>query len=1631
MANHGPHGRGLRFRARCQCHALTFSPGDARFTRCPAPPVLPDQPQGALHIMNSPISDATDVIGTVLDQSRRILDVYRADPGHVQEHANNERRITQGGYGERQIYELVQNGADESQDRPGRGRIHVLLTDTHLYCANTGAPVTSGGADTILRMAVSRKRGGQIGRFGVGVKSVLSVSDTPRFYSTSGCFGFDKDWSARRIREVVPGLSALEETPVLRMAQPLDLAHDRAQDPVLHELMAWASTTVVLPLHHGAAHRLGRDLRNFPPHFMLFSSHMESVVLEDRRDRHQLHRALWQTTQDTEKPSAEETDAKLTHTRHLVVEESNGRPVRNERWDVFHVDHSPSDEARKTAGELHERLLIRLSWAVPGESVDARKKRGSFWAFFPTHYDTTLTGILNAPWKTPEDRQNLTKSDFNTELLAEAAELVISSLPRLLKTSDPGSYLTLLTARGREASQWGDEMLSKKVLEAAARLPSLPDQRGTLRKPEALRLHPEDLQEKWLELWAQHPGRPVGWCHRSVESRERRSRARDIMELASVRPASVTEWLEALVADRTPAASALALRIVADMESAHFDRAAPAAAARVLLTEQGDLIAPARGRGRVYRRSPVGGSGLQDDMTYVHPDVVADDNARHALEALGIPEADAEGRFKAILDLGFDRYGPKEWEDFWALLRQAGTGRAAVAIRAKIQAPSLAIMVRTADGTFRPLRDAFLAGPVVPADGSRDAELLVDPDFHSPDITVLRELGATDRPVVGCDPRADEWFQEYLDKVHKLYYKSLPSSARRPSPKTLLVSGANPAGPLHLLPRLSQEGRAAFVKHLPQHGLVQNWTLQVGSNRNPPQQVHSPIMWMLWQKGVVPTSLGDRRPSACLSPAADVNPQLLPVASIDADTARVLRLTSDLGSVPEALWEELFQRIHDSADAEFVGSAYALLTSRDVEDIPWPEDTLTRCQVGGEWTTRTDEEIAVTADQEQYRILVRESVPALLVPTAEDAERMIADWPLKAPSELLQEELDSVVLGDPVQLTDLYPRLRQRLPRGTVWQLSHCSHLARVVRTPEGKREEPLTEARDAETVLLCGPDDELEVLCAVDRMLGLRLGEPGCRAMLAQQQKDRENEHFLKVRQEPDAARKLLLALGGERLREELPPGLLLADEELNGQAPDELRIAQLVIATHGEEVLRQLSLALTKAGFDAPQRWTGGHAARSFVKTYGFPAEWAGDQEASQAPPPFETVQGPRKPRPLHQYQMRLVANMYQHLVQSDEKRSMLQIPTGAGKTRIAVEATVQAIADGVLKGPILWIAQSTELCEQAIETWKFVWSQAGPEQNLRISRMWGGVAAEPATAGPQVVVAIDDTLSRHLDTEPYAWLREAALVIVDEAHFAIPKTYTKILDALGIDQHRTSRHLVGLTATAFRGSSEDETRRLAARFGRKRLDRDVFDGDDPYPHLQELGVLSQVEQRELAGGSYSLSPDQIAQVMSSNSMTLPAAVTARMARDVGRTKRIVEEIERLPQHWPVLVFGTSVEHAQVLAALLNESGITAASVDATTPTGVRNRRIESFRNGKIQVLTNYNVLTQGFDAPAVRAVVVARPTYSPNTYVQMIGRGLRGPLNGGKDSCLILNVRDNIENFGRDLAYTEFEHLWEGNG
>ncbi|KUH35555.1 MULTISPECIES: sacsin N-terminal ATP-binding-like domain-containing protein [Streptomyces] len=1579
------------------------------------------------------------VIRTVVEQSLRVLETYRIDPGLIPEHANGERRITQGGYGDRQLFELVQNAADEIREEPG-GRIHVVLTDTHLYCANQGNPVTAEGAETILRMSMSRKRGGQIGRFGVGVKSVLVVTDAPEFFSRSGSFGFDRAWSYELIRNV-PGVRERHgdefDAPVLRMARELDTAAERLRDPVLDELSQWATTVVRLPLLPGAADRLGKDMHGhqgtashesreeFPSGFHLFSPHVGQVVLEDRRPRPIARRAL---------------HAAQDGTLRTIHEERVGKPPATSQWRVFTYTHEPTETARRDAGELHDRVSIDVAWAVPAYRPDERtgllsaadaRGRGRFWSFFPTKYEMTLSGVLNGAWKTNEDRQNLLDSSpFNVEMIQVAARLVVESLPELAPAEDPGAYLPLLPGRtkGVEVISWADRLLTEQIWAATAVRPSLPDQDGILRTPDALNIHPDlgrdtTSQNRWLRTWHAYAGRPRDWVHPSVEATDLRSgKIQHILGAAGRQRASVVEWLEALVSDGSAKASDAAIRIVADMIESNAPCATEARGARIVLTEEHGLVAPVGG-GVVYRRAEE--DGLRESLVYVDRALSDDPSLSSALTTLGIQEADVRGRFVSVLDEGFDAYGPQEWNRFWELFHRAGASVVGHEVTKRVKAPMDTLKVRTADGRFRTMRDCMLPGVVVTAQS--DPGVAVDVRFHSDDVGFLRESGLRDRPTSGHRPGAEPWFEEYREAVHKAYCRTLDDRAGRPSLARTRLEGAPVGGPLHLLPRLSDEARAAFLRALPDDALIENWTLQIGAQTGTRRTAQSPIRWMLTRYGRVATSQGLKPLKEAVGPQLDAYRDVLPVASVSIEKARKLGLADSVEKVRSQQWEQLLEKLQASEDDVFVGSTYALLTRLGID---FPEDSLTRCRVGDAWDTREDGEIAVAANPEEYRSLRAERVPALLMPDQSSADLMVEQWGMLRHDDVVSRETRHESTVEAVPLSEDFPTLRQRMGTSVAtYSLLRCSTLEEVVRTPRGARAKSLESARQGNVIKVLDSLDRLDMLRAVDRELGLRMGEAGCRAVLdaqIRQEQDEKVRSALKaIREAEDVTAKLELLIGAEALRDRLPAGLMEAErQELDGQAPTGRRIAQMAFNAHGDTVLKTHARDIQERFPGAPSSYTGGSAAVSFVADLGLPAPFAGYRA-----PTLEqsvTVEGPRDFPRLHDYQERLALNIFEMLDRLAPQRAMLSLPTGAGKTRVTAEAVIRWVKQaGDLKGPILWIAQTEELCEQAVQSWQFVWSKAGARTRLTINRLWTSNEAAPVTDGPQLVVATDAKLHVCLDTDRYAWLRDAALVVVDEAHVATSPRYTDVLGLLGLTQHRTERHLLGLTATPFRGHNEEETHRLVNRFGGRRLDEGVFPSDDAYGHLQELGVLAQVEHRELTGGTIELSRQE--RESAEQFSLLSKAAEQRLADDHDRSRRIVAEIASMPDDWPVLVFATSVEHAKYLAARLKDHGISASSVDSTTSDSDRRARVRDFRDGRVRVLTNYGVLTQGFDAPATRAVVVARPVYSPNVYQQMIGRGLRGPRNGGKDTCLILDVRDNVRNFDTALAFTKFEHLW----
>lgn len=1579
------------------------------------------------------------VIETVREQSSRVLQTYAVDPGLVAEHANGERRITQGGYGDRQLFELVQNAADEISEHPG-GRIHVVLTDTHLHCANEGNPVTPEGAETILRMSVSKKRGGQIGRFGVGVKSVLVVTDTPEFFSRTGSFGFNRAWSYEQIK-AVPGVTARYGTefdaPVLRMARPLDLRAERASDPVLNELLAWATTVVRLPLLPKADDRLGRDMHGgrakdhgepreeFPIGFQLFSPHVARVVLEDRRPRPVARRTL--TTQQA-------------GDLHTVVEERTGKAVATERWRVFTATHEPGPAARADAGELHDRLSLDLAWAVPalekdpesGLHVSPRSRgRGKFWSFFPTKYEMSLSGILNGAWKTNEDRQNLLDSSpFNQEMIRVSAKLVVDSLPALAPSEDPAAFLPLLPGRVKEAISWADEFLTREIWARTASSPSLPDQDGVLHVPTGLRIHPRldrDLKRlsRWLRMWHECPERPSNWLHPSVEADSLRSgKVEHILGAAGHERADVREWLESLVESGSAEASAVAVRILADMIEVRSPYAEEARKARIVLTEEHGLVAPVPGK--VFRRTDHG--GLRESLVYVVDRLAQDPSLASALNVLGIREADVEGRFVSVLDQGFADYGESEWERFWELFRQAGIRRLAHKLLERVPTPRSTLRVRTADGRFRPIEDCMLPGPVV--DAQRDPSVAVDMRFHSDDAAFFSQIGLRERPAGGVQPQAGEaWFEEYRKAVHDAYLRGLDSRAPRPTLNRMKVEGAAIGGPLHLFRALSVESRAAFLKVLPDDAVVDRWTRQIGAQTSTRQAVSSPIRWMLRKYGTVATSQGIKPLTEAVGPQLADYRDVLPVADITHEKARKLRLPTTVDQVPADRWDALLNEVSRSEDDSFVGATYVMLTRFGAD---FPEDSLTRCRIGDTWGTRPDDEITVVVGAAEYRALRSEQLPALLVPTAEDAELMVEKWGMLRYTDVISRETREVPEGDPVPLIELFPPLRQRLNSGNRNStVQRCTELEEITRTPKGTHASPLDAVRQDGTVKVRVPLEPEPMLRLIDRELGLGLGPAGCRTVLEEQDRmarDTELKAARKaVRDAEDVVAKIELLIGADALRTGLPEGLMEAElQATDGVEPSGRRIAQMAFNAHGDGVFQHHARDIQARFPDAPVAYGGSSAATTFVSDLRLPRAFAGSRAPS--PPASETVEGPQGFPSLHGYQEDLVRNISTMLDRLAPQRGMLSLPTGAGKTRVTAEAVIRWVKRiGNLQGPLLWIAQTEELCEQAVQSWKFVWSKVGAERPLTVSRLWGGNEVGNVVDHPHLVVATDAKLERCLGTEPYAWLRQAALVVVDEAHTSISKRYTRILGELGLTQYETGRHLLGLTATPFRNTNEEETRRLVNRFGERRFDleHEVFPSGDPYRDLQDWGMLAQVEHRTLEGGRIELTRDE--KTHADRMAMLSRSAEQRLADDHARSRRIVDSVAELPEDWPTLLFATSVDHAKYLAAMLNDRGVPSTAVDSTTSAQDRRTRIENFRNGHTRVLTNYGVLTQGFDAPATRVVVVARPVYSTNVYQQMIGRGLRGPKNGGKDTCLILNVSDNIANFDTRLAFTQFEHLW----
>jgi superfamily II DNA or RNA helicase len=493
-----------------------------------------------------------------------------------------------------------------------------------------------------------------------------------------------------------------------------------------------------------------------------------------------------------------------------------------------------------------------------------------------------------------------------------------------------------------------------------------------------------------------------------------------------------------------------------------------------------------------------------------------------------------------------------------------------------------------------------------------------------------------------------------------------------------------------------------------------------------------------------------------------------------------------------------------------------------------------------------------------------------------------------------------------------------------------------------------------------------------------------------------------------------------------ELAGGELLADRVLRRIIVDRSGPRYLDRLHDYESGVRGMRSHRSKVDAIAQRKWHPGKSwAMHFVRTLRLPLVYAGSKSEESLPDSLDVEPCVALPQ-LRDFQIELRDQVLYILNRRQTaNRAILTLPTGAGKTRTTVEAVLtwrQTQSDPPI---ILWLAQSDELCEQAVQSFREVWFDLGHRDaslrdTLTIGRLWGARNAVPIECG--VVVASIQKLraaergaGRDMTPEDLQIVGESTgVIVIDEAHRALAPSYTGVLSSLGINFRRKSAEtaLLGLTATP-RRTSNDETSRLRRRFNNRILNAPTL-GGDPVQTLRGQGVLARVDYENLDYDAQRIDLDansKHAQYFEDFEDVHPD-VLRRLGEEHHRNRRILERLLELDPTWPVLLFACSTQHAQAMASLLRRGGRSAGCVLGTTRTTTRRGLIEQFRNGQLSVLCNYGVLTTGFDAPKVRCVVVARPTASPILYEQMVGRGMRGPEFGGTNRCLLIDVDDNLQ-------------------
>ncbi len=400
------------------------------------------------------------------------------------------------------------------------------------------------------------------------------------------------------------------------------------------------------------------------------------------------------------------------------------------------------------------------------------------------------------------------------------------------------------------------------------------------------------------------------------------------------------------------------------------------------------------------------------------------------------------------------------------------------------------------------------------------------------------------------------------------------------------------------------------------------------------------------------------------------------------------------------------------------------------------------------------------------------------------------------------------------------------------------------------------------------------------------------------------------------------------------------------------------------------------------------------------------------------------------------------------------IIHMPTGTGKTKTATHTIIALYEFLHNKGSIVWLAHTEELINQALNAFVTTWSVIG-NSSIRVCRDINEEVYENCI----YFISYQKLISlRKNNLETFNKLRDfLSICVCDEAHKCLAQETKIALDkfmvSFDISHPKT---LIGLTATPgrkYRDSLVDgDNLELALMFDKnifsinvgeleifKFHDIDTFDKDFSYDnffkkddqiikYFQDRGVLAKIKRYAL---SYSLgSASDLAKIFNKTHKTdYSAAELKKIGLNKTRNSAIIKELIKLDkENIPTIVFACSNEQGRLLSNVLLLTGVKNNCVFGDTPDYLRKKYIADFDNGKYNILINNAILTTGFDSPRIKCVFITRPTNSIVLYSQMLGRGLRGVKMGGNDTCILIDVIDNLSKFhDENFAFNYFDVYW----